>query len=68
MDRGFCQDDVQTHEEIREDNTSLGAHALRAVEDKHEHKRHIAEWDMARTVEMAWEQKKTDAKGSGTHV
>ena len=28
MDRDFCQDDVQTHEEIREDSTSLRAYAL----------------------------------------
>lgn len=62
MDMDFCQDNVQAHEEIREDSTSSRSHALYAVEDKHEQKRHVAEWDMTRTTKM---QKKTDTEGSG---
>ena len=30
--------------------------------------RHAAEEDMIRMAEMAWEQKKTNTKGSGTHT
>ena len=30
--------------------------------------RHAAKEDMARMVEMAWVQKKTNTKGSGTHT
>ena len=67
-DRDFCQDNVQFHEEIRGDSTNLRAHTLHAMEDKHEHKRHIVERDMAGTAEMVWEQKNTNAGGSGTHI
>ena len=30
--------------------------------------RHATKKDMARTVEMAWEQKKTNTKGNGTYT
>ena len=43
VDRYFCQDNVQTHKEIRGDGTSPRAHILHVMEDKHEHKRHIVE-------------------------
>ena len=35
LGRNLCQANVETHEEIRRNNASLNAHALRVVEDKH---------------------------------
>ena len=43
VDKGFCQSNVQAHEEIREGSTSPKAHALHVAEGKHRHKRHVAE-------------------------
>ena len=59
---------VHASEEIREGSTSLKAHTFHAAEGKHKHKRHKAEWDMARTVEMAWDWKKTDVVGNGARI
>ena len=66
--RDFCQANVQAHREIRGNSTSPRAHAFHAMEDRHEHKRHTTEWDMEKTAKMAWEYKKTNAKGSGMHT
>ena len=35
LGRNLCQANVESHEEIRRNNASLNAHALRVVEDKH---------------------------------
>ena len=48
--RDFCQANVQAHREIRGNSTSPRAHAFHAIEDRHEHKRHTTEWDMARVA------------------
>lgn len=61
--KNFCQANAQAYEEIRRNNASLKAHALHTMEDKHEHKRHIAEWDKVGIVEMMWEQKRQMQRG-----